>query len=139
MAGDFTFDFHGFDQDLETVMREYPEETLKFLRKEAAQWKKDCNDAGYGKYTGGKRPIPKSWKNTKEENLWHVATAIEITNSSPLFHLLENGHVKYFMGNGPLGFVSGKHWAEKTREQWKESFPGDVEDYVNSMLGRHNL
>lgn len=149
----FDFDLHELDEDLQKVVEEYPDETLSFLRKSASRWKKDCNDKGYGNYTGssvdtmtgwGKRkksvkPIGKMWKNTKEENILHQYTGIEIQNKSNIFHLLENGHRKFIFGHDTGGFVAGKHWAEQTREEWKETFPDKVSDFVKTMLGRHNL
>lgn len=138
-ASGVQLDFHDLDKDIANVLNEYPDETLSFMRKEANKWKKDCNDKGYKAYTGQKRPIPKNWKTTKEENVLHQATAIEIQNKSPLFHLLENGHVKVLWGKRTNGFVPGKHWAEKTRAEWQETFPQEVEEYINTMLGRHKL
>lgn len=138
MAG-FEIEFNGLDGDLQAVINQYPDQTTDFMQKQAKQWKKDCNDKGYGKYTGGKKPIPKSWKNTKEDFIWHQVTAIEIQNKSPLFHLLENGHHKWFMGRDTGGFVPGKHWAEQTRAEWKDKFGGKVAEYIDEMLRRHNL
>lgn len=138
-ASGIELDFHDLDKDIERVLDEYPDETLKFMRKQANKWKKDCNDKGYKAYTDGKKPIPKNWKTTKEENILHQATAIEIQNKSPLFHLLENGHVKVLWGKRTNGFVQGKHWAEKTRAEWQETFPPEVEKYLNKMLGEHKL
>ena len=141
MAGEhtLTIDFHDLDKDLQAVIDRYPDETASFMRKEANKWKKDCNAKGYSKYTGGKKTIPKAWKTVKEENILHQLTEVQIQNQSKLFHLLENGHVKWLFGRNTGGYVAGKHWAEKTREEWKEHFGSDVSDFVNQMLGRHNL
>lgn len=138
MAG-FEIDFHGLDTDIQAVSDKYPDETASFMRKQANKWKKDCNAKGYGNYNDGKRPIPKAWKTVKEENILHQVNAVEIQNQSPLFHLLENGHVKWLFGRNTGGYVPGKHWAEKTREEWRDKFGDNVSDYVNEMLGRHNL
>ena len=138
MSG-FSIDLHDLDKDIQAVSEQYPDETASFMQKEANKWKKDCNLEGYGKYTGGKRPISKAWKTTKEENIVHQVNAVEIQNKSPLFHLLENGHVKWFMGRNTGGYVAGKHWAEKTREKWRDIFPQHVAEYVSKMLGRHGL
>ena len=141
MAGEhtLTIDFHDLDKDLQAVIDQYPDETASFMRKQANQWKKDCNAKGYSKYTGGKKPIPKAWKTVKEENILHQLTEVQIQNQSKLFHLLENGHVKWLFGVNTGGYVAGKHWAERTREEWKDRFGSHVSDYVNQMLGRHNL
>ena len=153
MADNFTIDFNGLDKDIATVINKYPDETEKFMRKEATKWKKDCNDNGYGKYTGATensrlkkkgiekkiKPISKCWKTVKEENIWHQVNEVQIQNKSQIFHLLENGHVKWLFGKNTGGYVPGKHWAEKTREEWKQTFPSDVKGHVDEMLGRHNL
>ena len=141
MADDFSFqlDFNGIDEDLQKVVNEYPDETNKFMLREARRWKKDCNDKGYGKYTGGKRSIPKSWKNVKEENILHQVTEIQIQNQAPHFHLVENGHVKWLFGRNTGGYVAGKHWAEKTRAEWREKFGGHVAEYLDKMLRGHDL
>ena len=138
----FEIDYHGLKEDLEAVITQYPDQTLKFLQKEANQWKKDCNAKGYDKSTSKSKKgktIAQSWKNTKEENVLHQATAIEVQNQHPLFHLLENGHNKVLWGKPTGGFVQGKHYAEKTRAEWEDTFPNDAEAYVDRMLKEHNL
>lgn len=141
MAGEhsFSIDFNELDKDIEKMMTEYPDASLKYLQKEARKWKKLANEKGYGKYTGGKRPIPKSWKNIKEENILHQATEIQIQNKAPHFHLVENGHVKWLFGRNTGGYVAGKHWAEQAREQFKDAFVYDTADYVDAFLKEHNL
>lgn len=136
------FEFQGLDElaaDIAAVVQDYPDETSRFMQREANRWKKAVNTKGYDKYTGGKRPIPKAWKNLKEENILHVVNQIEIVNSSPLFHLLENGHRKWLFGRDTGGFVSGKHWAEQTREEWRVTYPEDVKKHLDKMLGGRNL
>ena len=127
---------HGLDEDLQKVMDEYPDETARFLRGEANKWKKDCNAKGYGnyKYQKGKKPIASNWETVKEENILHQMTRIEVRNKSSLFHLLENGHKKVLFGRDTGGFVEGKHWAEKTREEWDGKLTEDTRAYVNKML-----
>ncbi len=138
----YSLDYHGFDEDLKKVIQSYPDKTLTFMRKEANQWKKDCNTKGYDKSTSKSKKgktISNSWKNTTEENVLHQVTAIEVQNQHPLFHLLENGHDKWLWGKPTGGFVQGKHWAEKTRAEWKDKFGTDVDGYVDKMLKEHNL
>lgn len=158
--------YNGLDTDLKKVLSAYPEKTLSFMQSEANKWKKDCNDKGYSNYdrvysdskliksvttyNGGnaetkkyykknKKNISASWKNIKEENVLHQVTEIQVQNNHPLFHLLENGHVKWLWGKNSGGFVAGKHWAEKTRAEWKDKFKKDVDKFVNKMLKKYNL
>lgn len=135
-------DYHGLDDDLKKVIGQYPDKTLSFMRSEAGKWKKDCNAKGYDKSTSKSKKgktISKSWKNIVEENNLHQVTEIQVQNQHPLFHLLENGHAKWLWGKNTGGFVAGKHWAEKTRAEWKDKFGDHVDKYVDKMLKEHNL
>ena len=132
-------DFHGLDKDFQSIIDEFPEESEKYLREQANKWKKDCNEKGYKNYTGGKKPIPKSWKIEMEKDLLYRATAVSVTNKSPLFHLLENGHRKWLFGHDTGGFVQGKHYAERTREEFGDSFGSDTDVFVEKAMKRHNL
>lgn len=137
-----TFEISGLDElmaDVEAVTGSYPDETAKWLRREADQWKKDCNSRGYSRYKDGKRPIPKSWKTEKEENIVHEVNSISIRNTAPHFHLVENGHRKVLWGKETGGFVPGKHYAEQTRAEWRDKFPEHVEEYADRILKGHNL
>lgn len=132
-------DFHGLDKDFQSLIDEFPEESEKYLREQANKWKKDCNEKGYKNYTGGKKPIPKSWKIEMEKDLLYRATAVSVTNKSPLFHLLENGHRKWLFGHDTGGFVPGKHYAERTREEFGDSFGENTDKFVAKAMKRHNL
>ena len=136
------FEVSGLDElrtDMEAVVSQYPDETAKWLRREANQWKKDCNSRGYSQYKDGKRPIPKSWKTEKEENIVHEVNSISIRNTAPHFHLVENGHRKVLWGRETGGFVPGKHYAEQTRAEWRDKFPEHAGEYTDRMLKGHNL
>ena len=142
MASNFMIDFHGLDKDIADVLNKYPDETLKFMHKQANGWKKDCNEKGYDKYkklSSKEKTIKDSWKKVKEENNLHQVTEIQIQNTHNLFHLLENGHVKVLWGRRTGSYVQGKHWAEKTREEWRKKFGDNVESYVDDMLKKNNL
>lgn len=38
-----------------------------------------------------------------------------------------------------IGFVPGKHYCEKTRNEWQDKFPEEVEMFVDKMLKDNNL
>lgn len=38
-----------------------------------------------------------------------------------------------------IGFVPGKHYCEKTRNEWQRSFPEEVEQFVDKMLKDNRL
>ena len=145
----FELKFNGLDEDLLKVLQEYPDRTERFMQNEARKWKKLANSKGYGKYPEGKgailkngkkkRSSLKAWKNVKETNILGQVTEIQIQNRSRLFHLIENGHVKWLFGKNTGGYVPGKHWAEQAREEFKEVFPRDTENYVKAMLKEYKL
>lgn len=74
-----------------------------------------------------------------EKDLLYHATAVSVTNKHPLFHLLENGHRKWLFGHDTGGFVPGLHYAERTREEFNESFGDDTDEFVAKAMKRHNL
>lgn len=139
MSDALDIDFHGLDKDFQSLIDEFPEESEKYLREQAKAWKESCNDKGYKHYTKGKKPISKKWKIEMEKDLLYHATAVSVTNKHPLFHLLENGHRKWLFGHDTGGFVPGLHYAERTREEFSESFGDDTDEFVVKAMKRHNL
>lgn len=135
------FEIFGLDdlkKDLQKCITEYPDETDKAIRKFANQWVKECNEKMPAAYSSGKRAIPKSWKKKVERTLG-VSTEIQIRNQAPHFHLVENGHKKFINGVNTGGYVPGKHYAEKTRAAWEDSYPEKVEEFVDEMLKGNSL
>lgn len=139
MSDAVDIDFHGLDKDFQSIIDEFPEESEKYLREQAKAWKESCNDKGYKYYTKGKKPISKKWKIEMEKDLLYHATAVSVTNKHPLFHLLENGHRKWLFGYDTGGFVPGLHYAERTREEFGDSFGDDTDEFVAKAMKRHNL
>ena len=132
-------DYHGLDKDFQSIIETFPDEAERYLRQQAKAWKDSCNEKGYKNYTKEKKPIAKSWKTEYERDSLYNATAVSVTNKSPLFHLLENGHRKWLWGEDTGGFVPGKHYAEKTREEFKDSFGEDTGKFVEKAIKRHKL
>lgn len=94
---------------------------------------------------------------------------VNISNKAPHFHLIENGHMKVIAPQAyamhlkreqrsaestrkrpkkirgakfkteSRGFVPGKHYCEKTRNEWQEKFPQEVEKFVDKMLKDRRL
>ena len=121
----------------------------------------------YGK---GKRPIAKSWKKTRLTNISGLTVGIEMTNTAPHFHLVEHGHQLIInperyaaLQNGQnvfhgqkrqggkrrtaktkgminAGFVQGKHYCERTRNEWNNGkFQQAVRKHVDKLLKKHDL
>lgn len=134
-CGDEVIDYSEVERYILTM--DYPDETNKQMRKFANEFKKDCNAKMPAEYKEGKRPIPKNWE-VKNKQVLRVSIDAEIRNKAPHFHLVENGHNMVVRGQ-TVGFVPGKHYAERTREEWKEDFPDKVKDFVDEMLERRKL
>ena len=169
------FEFTGLEElqeDIEKCIAQYPEETSKKIFNLAGQFTKDVNKKFPASYERGKRPFSKSWKREREKTQFTGYTVrVNVTNRSPHFHLVENGHVKKisvssfaaYIGTGlqsskaetrqkrprtikgarfkieERGFVPGKHYCEKTRNEWHEKYPQLVEEFVDKMLKDHKL
>lgn len=164
---EYGFELDGLDDfaaDIERCIQEYPEEASKKVYNLAGKFTKDVDEKFPGRYKRGKRPLPKNWKREREKTAFTGYTIrINVSNKSPHFHLVENGHELYItperyaaMKSGKItfrkaihygkrrtketkgmvfaGFVPGKHYCEKTRNEWKEKFPEEVEKFLNKML-----
>lgn len=126
--------------DMNALMAQCPDDVNKAMRDVAKSWRKDCNDKMPASYDRGKRPFRKNWKTENQYGSLGIIEETAITNKSPHWHLVENGHAKYdFHGNPTGGFVPGKHYAEKTREEYKDKYPEMMSEAVNRLLNRNNL
>ncbi len=124
--------------DMKAMIEEYPAEASKALFKIAEDFNKDVNSKYPGYYkTSGKASLTR-WKveGAKDGNS-HFVTS---TNRAPHFHLVENGHDKYdFHGHYTGGFVPGRHYAEKTRNEYEKKYPEKIEKAIFTELESHNL
>jgi hypothetical protein len=172
------FDFQGLDElkdDMERLLKEYPDETEKEVFRLAGVFTKDINDKMPAEYSGEettrvremtkKRTLPNSWKRTREKSMGGSYTVgVEVQNTAPHWHLVENGHVlkgnpqmaaakaegkldakkksgKTKKGNSKvLGWVPGKGYCLKTREEWDNGvFADHIKKFVDRLTKRHNL
>lgn len=111
------------------------EETLKELAKEFMESAKARAETELNpherKGEQKKKAIKKKWGvKIVEEG---VEIAALIWNSARHFHLVENGHNLVKDGK-VIGFVSGKHIMEKTREEYREIVPERFEEMVDDIL-----
>lgn len=137
LAGQFTKD----------VNQKFPEEYQKGKRPLGKSWKREREKTLFTGYT----------------------VRVNISNRAPHFHLVENGHVEkipvmayaiHLKNQSPKaenrnkrpwrrkkvtgsvenrGFVPGKHYCERTRHEWREKFPEEVEKFVDKMLKDRKL
>ena len=169
--GNFSFTFEGLDElkdDFDKLLTEYPDETEKEVYRLAGVFTKEVNEKMPGDYANSdvKRPLPKSWKRTRETSGFGGYTVgIEIENTAPHWHLVENGHV--LKGNPQMaaaalgqkllrdkgtgktkkkrelktyGWVPGKAYCLRTREEWDNGeFAAHVGKFLDRLKKRHNL
>lgn len=167
---DFSFEMGGLEElqaDINRCMKKYPEETSKKIYNLAGRFTKDVNAKFPAGYDKGKRSLSKSWRREREKTVFTGYTVqVNITNTAPHFHLVENGHegqipesqyAAYIKNKSQsskaenrnkkpgkakkgsyklksIGFVPGKHYCEKTRNEWQSKFPEEVETFVDKML-----
>jgi len=171
-VSEFGFELKGIDEfaaDIERCLKEYPEVASKKVYNLSGKFAKDVDAKFPSRYKRGKRPLPKNWDREREKTMFTGYTIrVNVTNESPHFHLVENGHELYItperyaaMKAGKItykgsvhrgkrrtkeskgmvraGFVPGKHYCEKTRNEWQEKYPEEIEKFLDKMLKDRNL
>ena len=134
MSETAVFELDGLDdlaKDLQKASSLYPDETKKAMKSLALRFVKDVQseEPDYDKVLATKK-----WKREVEASANNGRIQVNITNTHPLHHLLENGHEKYFMGRHIGGWVPGKHYTDRTRQDWNRS--GKVADELNKVCNR---
>ncbi len=98
------FEMEGLEElqrDVEKVLREYPEEVSKKTYSLAGEFTKDVNAKFPSAYSTGKGSLSKSWKREREKTAFTGYTAsVNVRNTAPHFHLVENGHEGVVPENG---------------------------------------
>lgn len=136
-----TFELDGLEelqQDLAKVSTLYPDETKSAMRSMANSFCKDvrAQEPNYESIL-----TTKQWKKDVNVSAARGSIDVDITNTHPLHHLLENGHDKWFMGKHLGGFVPGKHYTEKTRQAWnaKGLVAEKLDEVVQKVFKKVNL
>lgn len=130
-------EFEGTDElinDMKKLVSDYPKEASDALFEVAKSFGEDVNAKMPSDYSDKIR----KWKikGAKTGNSSYVTS----TNKAPHFHLVENGHAKYdFHGHYTGGFVPGKHYAERTREEYQDKYPDMITSRIEEMINQHNL
>lgn len=171
MSSYFEFNLEGLSElqaDVEKCVKMYPEKMSAQIYSLSGRFTKDVNSKFPERYANGKRPLHKNWKREREKAMFTGYTVgVEVRNTAPHFHLVENGHVGKIPVSGyaahiksakigkaknlyksankgtyqirSIGFVPGKHYCEKTRNEWEDKFPTLIEEYTDKLLKEHNL
>ena len=119
------------DADMQKASSLYPDETKKAMKGLATRF---CKDAAAKEPSYDKVLATKQWKREVEASANGGTIEVNITNNHPLHHLLENGHEKWFMGHHIGGWVAGKNYTEKTRQEWNGS--GKVAEELDKVINR---
>ncbi len=120
--------------DMKQLVADYPKAASDALFEIAEDFGEDVNAKMPGNYSNKIR----KWKikGAPEGNSYFVTSV----NRAPHFHLVENGHAKYdFHGHYTGGFVPGKHYAERTRQEYQEKYPQLMTEKINELVEKHNL
>lgn len=164
------FEINGCEElkdKINQLLKTYPNETNAELEKITNDFKKDVNKKfPHGGASGGSKSVKKKWKKFKMIGQSGLTAGIEMQNQAPVFHLVENGHELYLSkemyaayrqgklghiakgGSGKkgskdavhVGFVPGKHYCEKTRNEWNNGeFESRCEKHVNKLLKKVDL
>lgn len=157
-------------EDIKSLMRKYPSETEAELEKIATDFQKDVNKKFPNGGKSGRKPVSKKWKRYKlKSGLSGMTVGLSLQNTAPHFHLVENGHKQIVnkeryaalqsgqlvfsgqknqgkrrdansKGMVQVGFVQGKHYCEKTRNEWNNGeFAERVEKHVDKLLKKYDL
>lgn len=117
---DISIEIEGAEElqnDLERLVGEYRSDVIKGMKDCAKEFKKDVNAKYPSDYKKGKRPIPKEWKIEEvRSSLTGTTQEINVRNTAPHFHLIENGHESYI----PIRFGVGKHVERRKRKSYKK-------------------
>jgi len=136
MAEDFEIRFSGMDSirtKLEEVRTRYPYKEEEILLKLGATLKASAKEKTP---TGASKKHLKSQYKLSKVNYEKDGANITMTNTSPLFHLVEKGHViKNKKGGSSLGFVPGKHMVETAMIELDQAIPAAVGAWLDGILG----
>ena len=117
----------------------YPDQCNAAMKKVAKDFRDEVNAQFPGSYAKGKRPFAKNWKTEYETSGFGLITETTVANKSPHWHLVENGHHKWYMGQDTGGFVPGKHYAERVRADFEKTYPDRMDAAVTAALRKAGL
>jgi hypothetical protein len=141
MSETAAFELDGLEElaaDLQKASSLYPDETKKAMKTMAANF---CKDVAAKEPDYDDILATKQWKKEVSSAANNSTVEVDITNTHPLHHLLENGHEKWFMGNHIGGWVPGKHYTEKTRQEWNSNgkVAEELDEVMNKVFKKVNL
>lgn len=163
---DRTFEIRGHEElmaKINELLRIYPNLTQAELEKITNDFKKDVNAKFPHQGQSTTKPVKKQWRKTFVTGFSNLTQRVDLQNTAPHFHLVENGHELWVVpgqyitqksqrskkaSSGKkrhpkavhVGFVQGKHYCEKTRNDWNNGeFEVRVEKHVKKILKKVDL
>lgn len=134
MADDFNIEFTGLEElqnKLEEVRNRFPGEGEKILQKTGRKLRKLAKD---------KTPLGPGRKHMKDKyklskiNYEKDGININMTNTSPHFHLVEKGHRQVTKDGREIGFTPGKHMVETSMIELQQEFPQELGKWLDKIL-----
>lgn len=145
MSTGFEFEIDGLEKlekDLTEAVRKCPVQAERTLLKVARKFKKSAKQRAenelmpHVREDGQEKSIGAKWGHKKVGD--NLGTTVLVYNSARHFHLIEDGH--NLVKNGrTIGFVPGKHIMEKTRNEYKDIVPKELEKMVDNILKEGGL
>ena len=139
MSSEFEFtNLEEFKNKLNLVCEEYTDTAEKHLKKCGNKLKKMAqeNSPSDGiEHTSKKgkkiKPLNKSWKG-KITGIKTNEIQYELKSTARHYHLVERGHVQKTPSGRVTGFTQGKHFFEKTVQEFNNS--GEIEKELNKFM-----
>lgn len=146
MAYEMSFDMNGLEElekDLTKAIKKCPEQARSTLNDIGSDFKKSAKKRANAELKPHERSGDQ--KNKAIKNKWgskvmdeKVGMTALVWNSARHFHLIENGH-NLVRGGRIIGFVSGKHIMEKTKNEYNDIVPERFQDMVDDILKECDL
>jgi hypothetical protein len=122
-----------FQQKLQEIEKKYPFETEVELKKLGKNLKKNAQDKT-PKKTGKLR---KAYELSNVEYSTGGSSFITMTNTSPIFHLVERGHKQTDKKGNVVGkgFVPGVHMVENSVTELDNEMEAEINKWMDGLLG----
>lgn len=134
LSAEFYFEnIEQFQNKLNQVKGEYTEIAEKHLKRAGNQLKKIAQD-NTPRQTGH---LAKSWKG-KTTGIYVDEIQYELRNTSKIYHLVEKGHVMKTRSGKVVGFVQGKHFFDKSVDEFQNSnvMQNELEKFFNEIKSK---
>lgn len=139
MAGNLNLEIEGleeFERDLMKAINKSPTEARTTLRKTANAFRKSAKKRTPDSGIAHEKKLKKKYGvKIKEKGVDMTAL---VYNSAPHYHLVERGH--NLVKNGKtIGFVTGQHMMEKTKNEFEGIVPEEFEKMIDKVLREERL